>query len=215
VWEKLEARGILGPHDGIGFAAGAGRGIHTFEHRLKTNVAVEVGAWDLDIIERILSMPTHRATRPDAHLNAWSDRRADAWRDDRPSWTAGSLDEWGGEACVHPLYLAANKPTLLTKRVWRGQVAVLFPWLEEFRQAVIRTYRRHLRPDDLSYGGDVDSLDWGPVCWQLGRAGIDRWALDAIHAGRKIRNDLAHGRPVDWSAIQSFGADINKVSLLR
>jgi hypothetical protein len=215
VWEKLEARGILGPHDGIGFAAGAGRGIHTFEHRLKTNVAVEVGAWDLDIIERILSMPTHRATRPDAHLNAWSDRRADAWRDDRPNWTAGSLDEWGGEACVHPLYLAANKPTLLTKRVWRGQVAVLFPWLEEFRQAVIRTYRRHLRPDDLSYGGDVDSLDWGPVCWQLGRAGIDRWALDAIHAGRKIRNDLAHGRPVDWSAIQSFGADINKVSLLR
>lgn len=215
IWEKLEARGILGPHDGVGFAAGAGRGIHTFEHRLKTSVAVEVGAWDLDIIERILSMPTHRATRPDAHLAAWTDPRADAWRGDRPSWTAGSLDDWGGEASIHALYLAANKPSLLTKRVWRGQVAVLFPWLEEYRQAVIRAYRSKLRPDDLSYGDDVDTLDWGPVCWQLGRAGIDRRALDAVHAGRKLRNDLAHGRPVDWSAMQSFETNMAAVKLSR
>jgi len=66
-----------------------------------------------------------------------------------------------------------------------------------------------------SYGDDVDSLDWGPVCWQLGRAGVDRRALDAIHAGRKIRNDLAHGRPVDWSAIQSFETGMNEVRLSR
>lgn len=204
VWELVQAEGILGPHDGIGFAASAGRGTQTFEHRLKTSVAVEVGAWDLDIVERILSMPTHRATRPDEHLANWSDTRVELWRGARPNWIAGNLDRWGGEPCIHPLFLAANEPVLLKKRVWRGQVAVLFPWLDEYRQAVVRTYRLKLRPDQLSYGDDVDTLDWGPICWQLKRAGIASRVLNAIHAGRMLRNDLAHGRPVDWTAIQSF-----------
>jgi hypothetical protein len=215
VWELVQAEGILGPHDGIGFAAAAGRGTQTFEHRLKTSVAVEVGAWDLDIVERILSMPTHRATRPDEHLTNWSDSRVDTWRGTRPSWASGNLDRWGGELFIHPLLLAANEPPLLTKRVWRGQVAILFPWLDEYRQAVVRTYRRKLQPDELSYGDDVDTLDWGPICWQLKRAGISSRVLDAIHAGRLLRNDLAHGRPVGWAAIQSFESGMLGVGLSR
>jgi hypothetical protein len=215
VWELVQAEGILGPHDGIGFAAAAGRGTQTFEHRLKTSVAVEVGAWDLDIVERILSMPAHRATRPDEYLTNWSDSRVDAWRGTRPSWASGNLDRWGGEPCIHPLLLAANEPPLLAKRVWRGQVAILFPWLDEYRQAVVRTYRRKLQPDELSYGDDVDTLDWGPICWQLKRAGISSRVLDAIHAGRMMRNDLAHGRPVGWAAIQSFESGMVGVGLSR
>jgi hypothetical protein len=215
VWDIVQAQGILGPHDGIGFAAAAGRGLHTFEHRLKTSVAVEVGAWDLDIVERILSMPTQRAIRPDAYVSAWSDTRLNEWRGAEPNWGTGNLDRWGGEQCIHSLLLAANDPLQLTKRVWRGQVAILFPWLDEYRRAVVQSYRKQLKPDERSYGDDVDTLDWGPICWQLGRAGIPRRALDAIHAGRVLRNDLAHGRPVDWSAVQAFEGVMRSVSLSR
>lgn len=215
VWEVLKVEGILGPHDGISFAAAAGRGTQTFEQRLKTSVAVEVGAWDLEVIERIISMPTHQATRPDQHLAKWGDDRVALWRGSPPSWASGTLDRWGGEPCIHPLLLAANEPSLLTKRVWRGQVAILFPWLDEYRQLVVRTHLQKLRPDPLSYGDDVETLDWGPICWQLKRAGISNRVLDAIHAGRMLRNDLAHGRPVDWQAIQSFESGMARVDLSR
>lgn len=215
VWDIVRSEKMLGPHDGIGFAAASSRGIQTFEHRLKTSVAVEVGAWDLDVIERLLATPTVSATRPDLNLAGWKDRRVEDWQGSQPSWEDGSFDHWGGEPYLHPLFLASNNLPLLRKRVWRGQVAVLFPRLEEYRQAVVHRHRNHLRPDERSIGDDVDTLDWGPICWQLGNAGMSKRDLDALHAGRGLRNNLAHGQPVQWYEVQRFETSMAALGLAR
>lgn len=215
VWDLIRSEKMLGPHDGIGFAAAMSRGAQTFEQRLKTSVAVEVGAWDLDVVERLLATSTPNATRPDLNVACWKDRRVEDWHGLQPSWEAGSFDHWGGEPYVHPLFLASNNLTLLRKRVWRGQVAILFPRLEEYRQAVVHRYRNRLRPDELSVGGDVDTLDWGPICWQLSGTGMSKQNLDALHNGRGLRNNLAHGRPVEWSDVQRFEKSMAILGLAR
>jgi len=130
-------------------------------------------------------------------MHAWSDDRVTAWKGVKAEWAAGCADDWGGSACEHPLWLAANRPDLLTKRVWTGQVAVLLPWIETRRLEVIARFVEHLRPDTVRCGPDVEALDWGPMGVQLKRE--PRWLLDLIETHRVARNELAHGRPVSWA----------------
>ncbi|MER8501563.1 MULTISPECIES: hypothetical protein [unclassified Mesorhizobium] len=202
IWQMRTTQGVLGPLDGATFAAQGSSKADTLSARLAIAVAVEVGAWDLDVIERIQSARIASAIRPDLDVKQWADERLDRWsKTNRPDWPSGSYDLWGGENCVHPLFLAANQPHLLKKRVWRGQVAVLFPWLEERRQDVIRCYRSRLRADPNSYYEDVETLDWGPICRQLGGQPLS--VRDYLHGARRLRNNLAHGVPAEWSEVEA------------
>ena len=194
-----EVRGVLGPLDCAASLSGQPVGLDPFEHRLMASVAMETAGWDLGILERLASLPIASAVRPDRFVDAWGDDRVAAWVGTNPEWATGSLDEWGGVPCEHPLWLAANRPEQLAKRVWRGQVAVLLPWIETRRLEIIARFGRRLRPDQVRCGPDIESLDWGPLSHQLnGQIG---WLVDLIETHRIARNELAHGRPLTWAQV--------------
>jgi hypothetical protein len=46
---------------------------------------------------------------------------------------------------------------------------------------------------------EVEMLDWGPIAIQLGNC--TRGCPKAVQSARSIRNELAHGRPVQWPII--------------
>jgi hypothetical protein len=48
-------------------------------------------------------------------------------------------------------------------------------------------------------GPDLESLDWGPLAFQLDRVpAVKKLALVL----REARNELAHGRPIVWGHIR-------------
>lgn len=79
-------------------------------------------------------------------------------------------------------------------------MGVLFPWLEEVRQEIVRRYHDRLRVDTQSYSNDVEALDWGPICRQLSNLSKD--VLNFLHDCRRLQNDLAHDRPAGWAEIE-------------
>lgn len=200
-WRRSSTQGILDHLDGASFAATGTRGLPGLVGRLAVGVAMEVGAWDLDIVERIRSLPEAAAVRPDLHVERWSDERIGIWRGRAARWEDGTYDLFGGEPYVHPLLLAGNAPALLERRVWRGHVAALFPWLEEIRQDLARRYRRLLTIEAASYSGDIESLDWGPLCSQLGSRVPE--VREFAHGCRRLRNCLAHGSPALWQDVDA------------
>ncbi|MER9458278.1 hypothetical protein NKI80_00045 [Mesorhizobium sp. M0387] len=192
-------RDVFGPLDGAAYAAALPRGGRPLEARLVASVAIEVAAWDVVLLDRLTALPPEQAVRPDLHLAAWDNGETARWRGMAPTWEKGCLDDWGGEPTEHVLWIAANRPSALAKRVWRGQLAMLLPWIEQYRQAIIEQEKRNLRPDITRSGPDIESLDWGPLAFQLDRVpNVKRLA----HAFREARNELAHGRPILWSHVR-------------
>ncbi|WP_341987605.1 hypothetical protein [Azorhizobium sp. AG788] len=189
-WDAVDAAGLVGPLDGMAFAAAHLSEADGLPIRIKAAVAVEVGAWDLCLTEILLDLPMKHALRPDLCTEQWLEA------DDQPA--AQHLDGWGGEAARHAGWLARNDKGSLTKRVWRGQLGVLFPWIEERRREVISRHRPHLRVTEQTMP-EVEMLDWGPIAIQLGNSA--KGCPKAVHSARGIRNELAHGRPVTWPTI--------------
>lgn len=191
-------RDVFGPLDGAAYAAALPRGSRPLEARLVYSVAIEVAAWDVALLDRLTALPPEQAVRPDLYINAWDYGELGRWRGLSPTWETGCVDYWGGERTEHALWVAANRPNALAKRVWRGQLAMLLPWIEQYRQAIIEHEKRNLRPDNRS-GPDVESLDWGPLAYQLDRIPVMKRLAQAF---REARNELAHGRPILWSHIR-------------
>ncbi len=195
----MEIRGVVGPLDSAASLALQPTALGAFEHRLVASTAIETAGWDIETLGRLASLPIASAVRPDLFTQAWADERKGAWTGVKADWAAGCTDQWGGVPCEHPQWLAANRPDLLTKRVWRGQVAVLLPWIETRRLEIIARYGGRLRPDPVRCGPDIESLDWGPLGYQLNREAS--WLVNLVETHRTARNELAHGRPLTWTHI--------------
>lgn len=189
-WDVLDAIGLVGPLDGMAFAAVHLTDADSLPIRIKAAVAVEVGGWDLCLTEQLLDLPMNEAIRPDLCLDKWISA------DDNVS--VQQLDRWGGEMTHHAAWLARNDSISLTKRVWRGQLGVLFPWIEERRREVIARHLGLLQVTEASMP-EVEMLDWGPIAIQLGNS--PKGCPKSVQSARIIRNELAHGRPVSWLTI--------------
>ena len=191
-WDCVNAVGLVGPLDGMAFAAVHGNEADSLPARIKAAVAVEVGAWDLGLTEKLLDMSVQKAVRPDLFPDQWSDAGDEA--------AVQLVDSWGGEPARHAAWMIRNDLSGLRKRVWRGQLGVLFPWIEERRREVIARYRVHLKVTDRTMP-DVELFDWGPISIQLKNSA--KGCPPAVQTAREIRNELAHGRPVPWPPISA------------
>ncbi len=195
-----KVRDLFSPLDGAAYAAALPRSARPLEARLVASVAIEVAAWDVGLLDQLTVLPIEKAVRPDLHVQSWDDGRKTNWHGMPLAWERACLDGWGGEDAEHALWLAANKPASLTKRVWRGQLTMLLPWIERQRLNLIERERRSLRPDPFRSGPDIESLDWGPLSVQLERARDLRGFLEVF---REARNELAHGRPITWAQVKA------------
>lgn len=104
---------------------------------------------------------------------------------------------WRGADSLCPVWLVQADPATLRRRVWRGHLAVLLPWLEELRADFLIRHAGRLpanRRDPLT-GEAVapEGHEWGHIVTAL-RTLRDPLAGDADIL-RRVRNALAHGDP--------------------
>lgn len=112
----------------------------------------------------------------------------------RSIWDRGDLDIWDGRyrPRLQSISAAGDLPTLL----WRAQVRVLFPYVEEHRALLARVFQHRARESRLGTS-DEDTLELGEMyaLVRQGRIRLPRDEWEMLKAARDVRNDLAHGRP--------------------
>lgn len=119
-----------------------------------------------------------------------------------------SLDRWlfNGYAFDCPLHLLREGMVQeLNDRLWKAQIAALFPWLENHRQKFLKKYR-----DSLWVNGhleslgvtDVDQIELGAMFYQL-RSQLSAHERDHLERLSRIRNALAHRQPSGNVDLQS------------
>ncbi len=168
------------PHGRSGLAA-----------ELAVALAVELCAWRLDLAAELARAGLDDLTRPLAWLGR---RRVEP---------AAEPGRW--EACPLALY-RAGEIRQLERRIWRAQLSVFFPMLEERRLELIDRHRKRLRIDEhlLSLGvNSVEEIELGALRFQL-RSVLDRRDADRLDVLSRLRNRLAHrqpGAPEDCRAV--------------
>lgn len=177
--------------------ASLGRGdrvIWAEEHlpRARTGLAAELAvalAVELCAARLDLAADLARASLDDlADPLGWLDRRSE----DDPA-----ADGKGAETGCPIALLRSGDHAGLQRRVWRAQLATLFPALEEARLGLIDRHRKRLRLDDhlRSLGvASLEEIELGALRHQL-RGALDRREADRLESLARLRNRLAHRQP--------------------
>jgi hypothetical protein len=215
---SLPALGVVqwrGRLDGIDlrvWAAMLARGTERarFEHELRRELIAEISAGDPALALSLVELQMSQLLDVDPVIDAYANERG--WAPDGPAmtWETGAIDLVGGEEAIHPAALLAGPQSsrLLTERVWRAQVRVIFPFIEGERRRLIQEFREHLsvpfyvdsRREPIVH---VEDLEIGHLHQQLrGRVGARREAL--LKALYRARNALAHLELLDAADVEAI-----------
>jgi hypothetical protein len=162
-------------------------------------VIAHIALWDPEVARRLACEPPARVLEPHPLLLDLASERD--WRKEIPAdWNLGTAGNFNGIFREHSCRKALSGG--LERRLWRAQVAVLFPEIEEFRQEFVRKYRGQWRiPFSTPFGTITDEFDLeiGHLKHQVVKLGVSvEWEESRrLNAMVKARHCLAHLEHVD------------------
>jgi hypothetical protein len=171
------------------------------ESQLRVALAVELAGWDLDLARRLAERSLTELLRPAALLRHEASERG--WRLPAPRdrWAAGWSDCWRGSQLDHPAALALEgREQELAQRVWKAEIAVLFPLIEERRCALLSQLRPFLKaPVDTPVGRieSVEDLEIGQIWHQVRCSRLNEATRRRVMGLANMRRALAHVEPID------------------
>lgn len=124
---------------------------------------------------------------------------------------------WRARDEICATWLVHNAPARLKNRIWRGHVSVMFPWIANVLADFLERHGRRLPATvpDRQTGAPIPKADfeWGEIVHclnqQLPMLG------DCAHNIRKVRNALAHRRPLEWAMASRLEADVDALMRWR
>ena len=169
-------------------------------------VSLELSAFDPLLAERLCESELEELIEPADLLREYA--RSKDWLDPIESnWALGTLDTMDGREIVHSAALSiSGDERAVIRRVWRGQVGVLFPFIEEQRVRLLSELSSHLRlPMETDFGVLKDPLDLeiGHIFHQVRRVGLRKETRELLRLLKDMRHALAHLRPVAFSALSA------------
>ena len=153
---------------------------------LAASLAVELCGWRLDLARQLVRASNDHVIDP----MAWLRTRNQAALPARPTY--------GGAPYACPLQLLAlGEEEELRHRIWRAQMATLFPWLEKLRR---RHNRHHLERGRLFMTQAhqrrgyrrIEDMDFSAMARQL-EGKVSPHVHTNLDELAKVRNQLAHG----------------------
>lgn len=147
----------------------------TLFNEMAMSTAVEVCRGDLDLLYAMTEAGPEVAFDPRA------------WLMTTTAPTDACRLPWRGRDEPDPMWLARNDTMWLAKRLWRGQLTILFPWLEAVRADYLQA---------RGWQADAEHLEFTPLIERLKRIGGSGRHIAALKVLRSARNELAHGSPV-------------------
>jgi hypothetical protein len=180
---------------------------HPADRRLHAALAAEVGGYDLQAVAALANVPLADLAIPERIMVVLDSlARARGWEDcsERElTWYSGRLGDLEGVVQESAVSLAARlQADAIRRRLWRAQVRVLFPFIEEVRMAVVHKHRTRIRTAAIAWGfrGDVEELEVGDLV-AIGEAALPRSEREVVGLLRSARNALAHLQLADISCL--------------
>ena len=107
----------------------------TLKDEIRIHIAAELALWDFDLCRFLCDATIEELVNPSDLLLRYADNRKDGNQSPdkmfEPAWSSTFRNR---KSPVHSVLVAQARNTVeLTRRVWRGQVQVLFPLIEEQR----------------------------------------------------------------------------------
>lgn len=123
----------------------------------------------------------------------------------KAAWEAGTTDIVDGTPMLHSAAaVVMGNSAEVTRRVWRGQVTVLYPFIEEQRLKIIPQIRSYLRfPLETTYGrvDDAEDLEVGQLLYFLRGKRVPPRLWRLLNLLTDMRHALAHLEPVSFRSL--------------
>lgn len=196
--------GVVDDTDLTLYVAGLVRGADgsRLRRRLQVALITVLAGGDRDLADELLGTPVEDLLRPLPLLQRLATRRG--WTASRPptGWQAGTVHRSDGAEQVHSLLLAldGDEPELMC-RIWKAEVTVLFPFVEQCRRGLLDELKGRLRvPYETPFGAitDASGLELGHILAQMENNLVDSSSAQRQRARRlrDVRNALAHFDPL-------------------
>ena len=175
------------------------------KRRLAIATIAEFSLWDPSIADIFVEQGSDALDRPyEILLDVGRSRGWEAGS--QPAWEYGQADFFEGEKRIHSAFLALQgRRDDLSRRIWKAQISVIFPFLEQCRRSIIESANGTLHPPGkierngyTRFVESVEDLEFSDLHEQL-RAfhHHDSRELTMLRELRSIRNDLAHMKSID------------------
>jgi hypothetical protein len=204
----VEWKDRMTPPDMLVYAASLRRGRAALgPTMLYERLIIELAGWDPELAGELATWEPVSLLEPWDGLAALANGRP---RRD-PTWEEGTMDGIGRRRIEHALSaVTRGAEAEISRRIWRAQLAEVFPWLEELRLEMVKAFRPEIRlPHDDGYGNRIenaDDLELGHLYYNLSRlAKVKEERLKWLTLCRDIRHALAHQEPA--SAAQLLRLD--------
>jgi hypothetical protein len=168
--------------------------------QVATAVISNLALWDLSVADSLCAESLATILEPNSVLSSLATNRG--WtRIQKATWEIGAEQSFEGSQRVHSAWLASSgESEELTRRIWRGQIAILFPFIEERRQDLLRSLAGSLVIPHTKFRGtipmtihDPARLEIGDIDYQVRTSGSYPDELKhLIKCLKRIRDDLAH-----------------------
>jgi len=182
-----------------------GNRLPPIQRRLAISLIAGTALWDPSASERLAQEPIDVLMNPRpvlmdiAHERGW-----DPTQDVASGWHRGMSDCFEGRIQPHSAILAiADSTNELNSRIWKAEVSVVMPHLEEQRREVLSRYGRLFKLPFVTRFGEVITdafdLELSHIASQLGGlAGrVDFRTRRAVDRMAAVRNKLAHLEPLE------------------
>lgn len=164
-----------------------------------------LGGWDPELCDYLAGFDLRQLLDPGDLLSAFAGRRN--WSNgpaalDQDAWRQGLWQTYLNIPTPHTCFAVfLNGSRHLDHLLWKAEVGVLMPYIEEQRQKLIELYRMHFKLPHYTRTGvieDVYDLEIGMIEWILSRVGVvSKDCLRAITTLKDARNRISHLMPVD------------------
>lgn len=183
---------------------------------LLVQIAAELSGFDPHLASWFAASDPKESLHPERMLYTFAKARGwhdEAWNatDGACSWEEGAVDAVSGQRFVHSAFAeTSGRKALVMHRIWRAQLRVIFPFLEDRRLEFVSEYRPFLTLPVVTPFETIDehdSLEFSHLCHQL-RDLLAADRLQVLEYCRRLRNSLAHSRPANSNDIMSPMLDL-------
>ncbi|MBI3801875.1 MAG: hypothetical protein HY268_33505 [Deltaproteobacteria bacterium] len=182
-----------------------------YQRELVVNVIAQIALWDPHVGDRLAYENLDRILNPRPILQDiaverhWDFAEPQLWP---KLWHRGVVNTIDEQRKIHSSLLAMNDTAAeIERRVWIAEVGVMFPYIEEKRQDILKRLARVLKvPFNTRFGEtitDLRDLEIGHIESQISiMPNIDPKLLRLVRQLRKIRNQLAHVETLDKNLLE-------------
>jgi hypothetical protein len=174
------------------------------QRRLSLSLVAGAALWDPLTSERLAREPTGVLVDPRPVLKDIARERGWEPGDEAVlSWHRGMSDCYEGRVHAHSALLSLSDDTNeLNSRIWRAEVSVMLPYIEEQRRDMLSRFGRLLKVPFTTRFGEVITdpfdLELPHIARQIGGpgGGVDFRTRRRVQRMADVRNKLAHLEPL-------------------